>query len=253
MQSKSIFASVTFWGAVVAMLAPLLKHFGVQLSADDQASIIGQLATLAGMVAQIVGPIVAIWGRLRASKATHLVTPKVAPPLAGAALILLCLLPLTLAVTACSGKKPVTAHHAAAAGAGGLASALSTGQQLNEQLFSQAVISREETIAAAKGVDQITSANDIFIARLKSMPVVDQSNLPQVLSWFGDLSGSVRQANDEGLFHVKNAQGQQQIDAWSTAVQGALNAISGFLANAQLGQSGAQLAEGVTAAAQKGK
>lgn len=61
--SKSIFASYTFWGAVVAVAAPIAGEFGVEF---DQAAWANALVSLAG-------GLVAVWGRIRATKRARLV------------------------------------------------------------------------------------------------------------------------------------------------------------------------------------
>ena len=61
---KSIFASRTFWGGLLAIVAGVLGFFGWNLTADDQQA----LVDLGVGVAASLGGLVAIWGRVRASK-----------------------------------------------------------------------------------------------------------------------------------------------------------------------------------------
>ena len=61
---KSIFASRTFWGGLLAIMAGVLGFFGWTLTADDQQA----LVDLGVSVAASLGGVVAIWGRVRASK-----------------------------------------------------------------------------------------------------------------------------------------------------------------------------------------
>ena len=61
---KSLFASKTFWGAFVAMIAGVLSLFGYQLGAGDQAEIV----QAASGIAAALGGLIAIYGRLVASK-----------------------------------------------------------------------------------------------------------------------------------------------------------------------------------------
>ncbi len=63
--SKAWFASSTVWGGLVAIGAAVLGAFGYTLGLADQAQIAGIVATLGG----IAGGVVAIVGRVRASKA----------------------------------------------------------------------------------------------------------------------------------------------------------------------------------------
>ena len=61
---KSIFASKTFWGGAIALLAGILGFFGYSLLPDDQAVLVdGGTAAAAA-----VGGVIAIWGRVKASK-----------------------------------------------------------------------------------------------------------------------------------------------------------------------------------------
>ncbi len=61
---KSIFASKTFWGGAIALLAGVLGFFGYSLLPDDQAVLVegGSAAAAA------IGGLVAIIGRIKASK-----------------------------------------------------------------------------------------------------------------------------------------------------------------------------------------
>ena len=61
---KSLFASRTFWGGVIAVLAGVLGFFGYELGGPDQAALIEAGAA----VAAAVGGVIAIWGRVKASK-----------------------------------------------------------------------------------------------------------------------------------------------------------------------------------------
>jgi CDP-diglyceride synthetase len=61
---KSLFASKTVWGAVIAILAGALSLFGYQLDAGDQA----ELINIASGIAATAGGLIAIFGRIVASK-----------------------------------------------------------------------------------------------------------------------------------------------------------------------------------------
>ena len=61
---KSLFASKTFWGGVIAVLAGVLGFFGYELGGADQ----GALITMCADVVASVGGVIAIWGRVKASK-----------------------------------------------------------------------------------------------------------------------------------------------------------------------------------------
>lgn len=61
---KSIFASKTFWGGFVALLGGALGFLGWTLTADDQQALID----LGVGIAASVGGVVAIYGRIKASK-----------------------------------------------------------------------------------------------------------------------------------------------------------------------------------------
>ncbi len=61
---KSLFASKTIWGAVIALLAGGLSLLGYQLAPADQA----ELVNLASGLGAALGGAVAIYGRVVASK-----------------------------------------------------------------------------------------------------------------------------------------------------------------------------------------
>lgn len=59
---KSIFGSVTFWGLVLSAAAPLAVRYGFELRDPE----------LPAAVAQLVGLVVALWGRVRATERVSL-------------------------------------------------------------------------------------------------------------------------------------------------------------------------------------
>lgn len=61
---KSLLASKTIWGALIAVFAGVLSLAGYSISADDQAS----LLELAAGLASTTGGAFAIYGRIKASK-----------------------------------------------------------------------------------------------------------------------------------------------------------------------------------------
>jgi hypothetical protein len=61
---KSIFASKTFWGAIIAVGAGVAGIFHYTVAAEDQA----QLVDIIAGVGAGVGGLIAIWGRVTASK-----------------------------------------------------------------------------------------------------------------------------------------------------------------------------------------
>lgn len=63
--SKHFLTSVTFWGLLLTLAAPLLKRAGIELPGDT--------AGMANDIAQLVGAALALWGRWRADQPLHLV------------------------------------------------------------------------------------------------------------------------------------------------------------------------------------
>ena len=61
---KSIFSSKTVWGAIIAIVAGIAGIFGYSIGAEDQA----QLAEIGVSVASMAGGLIAIFGRVKASK-----------------------------------------------------------------------------------------------------------------------------------------------------------------------------------------
>ena len=61
---KSLFASRTFWGGALAVVAGILGFFGYQIGGPDQAALI----EAGSAIAASVGGVIAIWGRVKASK-----------------------------------------------------------------------------------------------------------------------------------------------------------------------------------------
>ena len=61
---KNIFASKTFWGGAIAALGGIMGLFGYTLLPGDQALLVDGGAAIAASL----GGVIAIWGRVRASK-----------------------------------------------------------------------------------------------------------------------------------------------------------------------------------------
>lgn len=61
---KNIFASRTVWGAIIAIIAGIVGIFGYSIGAEDQAN----LVEIGFSAASTVGGVIAIFGRVKASK-----------------------------------------------------------------------------------------------------------------------------------------------------------------------------------------
>ena len=62
---KSWYTSKTIWGSLITIIAMILGAFGYSVGADDQATVTDVLTTIAGFG----GTVLAIYGRVKASKA----------------------------------------------------------------------------------------------------------------------------------------------------------------------------------------
>lgn len=71
-ETKSILASRTVWGAAIAVLASLAGLAGYAVGPADQAQALGlvdELVAVSDRLIAVAGGALAIWGRVRASKA----------------------------------------------------------------------------------------------------------------------------------------------------------------------------------------
>lgn len=69
METKQWYLSKTIWGAVIMLLATVLKATGlVDLTATEQGQLVDQLYSLAFAGSELVGFALVIWGRISASK-----------------------------------------------------------------------------------------------------------------------------------------------------------------------------------------
>lgn len=62
--SKSVFASKTVWGAVIALVASGLGLLGIPFAEGDQA----QMVELATQAATLIGAALALYGRIAATR-----------------------------------------------------------------------------------------------------------------------------------------------------------------------------------------
>lgn len=84
--TKSWLASRTIWGALLAIIAPLLGRYGYHIDAALQADVVTLILTLIGAG----GGVIAIIGRIKATKAIGSTSPSLPTALGG--LVLACLL-----------------------------------------------------------------------------------------------------------------------------------------------------------------
>lgn len=68
--SKVWYTSKTVWGSIIAVVAGIAGAFGFQLDIAGQEVITSAIVSLVGLA----GGLIALWGRLRATKATTLTT-----------------------------------------------------------------------------------------------------------------------------------------------------------------------------------
>lgn len=66
--SKPLWQSTTFIGVIIMVLAQVAAIFGYQVSPDDITAITGNADQLVAGLVTAIGAIVAIWGRVRATK-----------------------------------------------------------------------------------------------------------------------------------------------------------------------------------------
>lgn len=69
METKQWYLSKTIWGAVIMLMATVLKAAGlVDLTATEQGQLVDQLYSVAFAGSELVGFALVIWGRLAANK-----------------------------------------------------------------------------------------------------------------------------------------------------------------------------------------
>lgn len=106
--TKNILASKTVWGALLMLASLVLARFGIDLDPDSQASLVATIGSALDEVMGLVGVVMAIWGRMTATKG---VTVLPAAPLA------LLLSVTLLGGVGCSGvPADLVARHLATAG-----------------------------------------------------------------------------------------------------------------------------------------
>lgn len=73
METKSVFASKTIWGVVIAALPTVLALVGYKVS--DVAAFTSGAEEIVGAIVTLAGSAVAIWGRISATKALVVKNP----------------------------------------------------------------------------------------------------------------------------------------------------------------------------------
>ena len=67
-ETKPIITSLTFWGAIVTLLSVLAMMFGTNITGEKQVAITESLTGVASGISFIIGQLMVIWGRKRATK-----------------------------------------------------------------------------------------------------------------------------------------------------------------------------------------
>jgi hypothetical protein len=73
---KPLWESATFWGVVITALSGLLGRYGIDITPEDTKSLSAALVAAATPLGILVGLVVTIWGRVRATRKVALVPPK---------------------------------------------------------------------------------------------------------------------------------------------------------------------------------
>jgi len=68
MDTKPIWQSKTFWGAIITLASSAVLLFGVEVSAEEQEAIGNSVMQIVGGVVAVIGTITAIYGRYKAEK-----------------------------------------------------------------------------------------------------------------------------------------------------------------------------------------
>jgi hypothetical protein len=63
--TKSWYTSKAIWGGILAIVVPIMSTIGYQMTDGD----VGELANIITSVATAIGGVIAIWGRISATKA----------------------------------------------------------------------------------------------------------------------------------------------------------------------------------------
>ena len=67
-ETKSWWASKTIWGAVITVVCVVLSIFGVEITDAEQSAIRDNLTELVTLGGAVVGAVLSIYGRVKASK-----------------------------------------------------------------------------------------------------------------------------------------------------------------------------------------
>ena len=73
---KPLWESATFWGVIITALSGLLGRYGVDITPEDTKSMSAALVAAATPLGILVGLVMTIWGRVRATRKVAVVPPK---------------------------------------------------------------------------------------------------------------------------------------------------------------------------------
>jgi hypothetical protein len=224
--TKSIFLSRTFWGVVLAVLMPLLRKFGLEF--DDRAT-----QDLVEAITVAVGGLLAIYGRVKASrKATVSIPAPPPPPSISGGLALFMVGVLVLGLAGCDDSNYRKAVRATA----GVASGLSGLQQSVEVAFDGGLVDPEEAKALALAIKDATLVNDQIIAQLRAVKSLDAGSAGSLVVYGKQLSASAEALYAQGILKVKNPQARQRFEATFLALKGSLQLLEVIVAELEAKQ-----------------
>lgn len=123
-------------------------------------------------------------------------------------------------------------YHKAADAAAKISSSLKAAVTETDSIYRAHLITREERDLVLVEIDHAQFVNDEYVRQLQSFKKIDASNHAVLVNWVADLSSSVDSLNTNGVLHIKNADSQQKLGIYVTAIRGSIQILATIFGSA---------------------
>lgn len=120
-------------------------------------------------------------------------------------------------------------YHKAADAAAKVSSSLKAAVSESEALYRAGAIGKDEFVNLLVELDHAAYVNDEYVRQLRSFKTIDATNRSVLVNWIGDMTRSVDSLNANGVLHVKNAESQQKLAVYVTALRGSIQILGALL------------------------
>lgn len=142
------------------------------------------------------------------------------------AILMLAVVSMVVLLSGC----PKGAVHQASQLANAVGGSLEKAQKLNESLYTQKVISAEDSMAVAQAILETSQANDALVAQVRSVKELNLDSAAPILTALDNLTASVDRLQKQGVLHIKSESSRQTFDSYMQVIRAAIKSAQAIIA-----------------------